>query len=212
MIEIPSPSCLEVLTISLAGNSVCLSVPPSPDLSDLSDTHQHVLILGDFNGPDVDWNVLHSTSHSSLFCDFVFCHSLSQLVSSPTHVKGNILDLVLTTSPQFIFNLSVLNTDFHYSDHFPVTFDLALLFVQHSKSVLPEILDYSKADYDGMNICLLEYDYSDLLSLSNVDAIWLSLISIILETTYHFIPKVVFITLLFPNGILKTFDISKCWV
>ena len=127
MIEIPSPSCLEVLAISLAGNSVCLStayVPPSPDLpclmtlldyfSDLSDTHQHVLILGDFNGPDVDWNVLHSTSHSSLFCDFVFCHSLSQLVSSPTHVKGNNLDLVFTTSPQFIFNLSVLNTDFRY--------------------------------------------------------------------------------------------------
>ena len=147
-----------------------------------------MLILSDFNCPDVDWNVLHSTSpHSSLFCDFVFRHNLSQLVSSPTHV----LDLVLTTSPQFILNWAVLNTDFRYSDHFPVTFDLALLFVQHSRSVLPEILDYSKASYDGMNIFLLEYDYSDLLSLSDVDAIWLSLRSIILEAINHFIPKVV---------------------
>ena len=217
VIEIPSPSCLEVLAISLAGNSVCLIiayVPPSLDLpylktlldyfSDLFDTHRHVLILGDFNCPDVDWNLLHSTSpHSSLLCDFVFRHNLSQLVSSPTHVKGNILDLVLTTSPQFILNLTVLNTDFRYSDHFPLTFDLALLFVQHSKSILPEILDYSKADFDGMNTFLLEYDYSDFLSLSDVDALWVSLRSIITETINRFIPKVVLRRSLFPKWYTK---------
>ena len=60
------------------------------------------------------WCSLECSSFYLSFFSFLFCHNLSQLVSSPTHVTGNILDHVLTTSPQFIFILSVLNTDFRY--------------------------------------------------------------------------------------------------
>ena len=93
--------------------------------------------------------------------------------------------MFFTTSPQFILNLAVLNTDFRYSDHFPVTFDLALLFQGQF------YLKFLFTPRLTMDIFLLEYYYSDLLSLSDVDAIWLSLRSIILEAINHFIPKVV---------------------
>ena len=65
-----------------------------------------------------------STSISYLFCDFLFNNKLSHLVKEPTHIKGNILDVVLTNSDNNISNISVspqlypMNSDF-----FIVTFD-----------------------------------------------------------------------------------------
>ena len=56
-----------------------------------------IIITGDFNLPDINWDTLSATStSSSAFCDFIFDSLLTQLVDLPTHVKGNILDLVLS--------------------------------------------------------------------------------------------------------------------
>ena len=56
-----------------------------------------LVILGDLNVPDVNWNSLSaSSSFSTSLCDLVFNLNLSQLVAVPTHVKGGVLDLVLT--------------------------------------------------------------------------------------------------------------------
>ena len=56
-----------------------------------------MIILGDFNFPSINWQTLLGTSEaSSLFCDFVYNNNLDQLVTEPTHVKGNILDLILS--------------------------------------------------------------------------------------------------------------------
>ena len=51
----------------------------------------------------IDWTV----SLLKLVCDFVYKHNFSQLVDCPTHVKGNILDLVFTTSESIISDLLV---------------------------------------------------------------------------------------------------------
>ena len=53
----------------------------------------HTFILGDFNYPDINWQTL--VGHleiSNAFCDFIYSHNLSQLVTFPTHVQGNTLD------------------------------------------------------------------------------------------------------------------------
>ena len=63
----------------------------------------------------IDWTI----SLLKLVCDFVYIHNLFQLVDCPTHVKGNILDLVLTTSESIISDLLVsqphalISTDHH---------------------------------------------------------------------------------------------------
>ena len=60
-------------------------------------TMENVILVGDYNMPDICWSSLTGTStFSNSFCDFVFEMSLSQLVMEATHIKGNILDLVLT--------------------------------------------------------------------------------------------------------------------
>ena len=56
-----------------------------------------VIILGDFNCPDINWNCLSgSTDFSIKLCDFSFEKNLTQVVNAPTHTLGNMLDLVFT--------------------------------------------------------------------------------------------------------------------
>ena len=102
---------LEAIIVSVLCNkkdiTICLLyVPPDSNqshhetllefMSTLS-CHDHLLILGDVNLPDVDWeNYQGQTDFSSQFCDKIFELNLEQLVNKPTHINGNILDVVLT--------------------------------------------------------------------------------------------------------------------
>ena len=68
-----------------------------------------VVVLDDFNCPDIDWPILSaSSSFSNLLCDLVYDFNLTQCISQPTHIKGNILDLILTNSADIVSNVSVL--------------------------------------------------------------------------------------------------------
>ena len=75
--------------------------PPSPSdlyLHDLFLTlpnHSYLIILGDFNFPDINWSTLTATSPlSSSFCDNLFSTNLIQYVNESTHLHGNLLDLL----------------------------------------------------------------------------------------------------------------------
>ena len=51
-----------------------------------------VVILGDFNMPDINWSTLSGSSTiSNNFCKFIFRSNLEQLIN---HATGNILDLL----------------------------------------------------------------------------------------------------------------------
>ena len=134
-ILIPSPPNLEVVSISLClpviQISICtVYIPPNPDVAyfnqlidfllTLSSNCEFLIVIGDFNRPDICWSSLSGTSLlSNLLCDFVFESNLSQLITCPTHVKGNILDILLTNNDHLITGLSV--TESHSSlpsDHY----------------------------------------------------------------------------------------------
>ena len=106
-------------------------VPPSPTedsfhnlfavLSDLFSRNLPVLILGDLNAPDINWHTyFYSSSYSNSLCDFIFEYNLCQHINVPTHIKGNKLDLILTSSENLVDNVSVMSqpNDFPSSDHF----------------------------------------------------------------------------------------------
>ena len=138
--QIQSPSHLDYLLIQVSAPKplfVCLVyIPPCSDLTyysalfdfiSVSTNQSEVVLLGDFNCPDVNWSSLTASEYSSrLLCDFVFDNDLCQLVVLPTHIHGNILDLVLVCSPGLISNLHVLTNQpqFPSSDHYPITFTL----------------------------------------------------------------------------------------
>ena len=107
---LPSPSNLELVTVKIYFKFpiiLCLIYNPQNSdstyffnlldyLNNLITLNNKVILLGDFNLPDINWDSLTGQFLSSnLFCDIVYKFNLTQFVNLPTHIHGNILDLVL---------------------------------------------------------------------------------------------------------------------
>ena len=117
-------------------------------LEDLSNRYR-VLLLGDFNLPDIDWNVispLHPNQLSDFFCDCIvnqFC--LTQVVDSPTR-SDSILDLILTDSPENIMDINI-GECLGSSDHNIINFTLV---TQVTRPLQPSklVYNYKNANWD----------------------------------------------------------------
>ena len=119
---VSSPADLEVIAVNLNCQNgpitLCtIYVPPNSgddyhksllsSLAHVASFADSVIFVGDFNLPDICWSSLIGLSPFSIsFCDFVYEYNLSQLVECPTHIKGNMLDLVLTNAESIISVLS----------------------------------------------------------------------------------------------------------
>ena len=79
----PGSGCDKLLTVVHHLSDILM------DDNHLSNSND-IIVVGDFNLPDIDWDTLGSTSYTSeMFCDFVFNNNLLQLVDQSTHTKGN---------------------------------------------------------------------------------------------------------------------------
>ena len=127
---------------------------------------------------------------SSALCDFVFDFNIIQVIESPTHTKGNILDLILSNTTDLIEHVNIWSDSFLYSDHFLLDFYVKIPNLAPPRNVLHSrpVLDYSKADYVEMNNFLLDYDFSDFLVSTDVEFIWQLLKSSITTAISLFTP------------------------
>jgi ribonucleases P/MRP protein subunit RPP40 len=107
---------------------------------------ERVLLMGDFNFPEIDWNVQESLSDSHPFIKCVNDGFLSQGVCDATRGK-NILDLVLVSEENMIENLSV-GEPFGSSDHQIIRWQV--LICKQDDKVEKKTRDYFKADYVQM--------------------------------------------------------------
>ncbi len=89
---------------------------------------KNVIIVGEFNCPDINWNCLSgSTDFSTKFCDFSLENNLTQVKNASIHTLGNMLYLVFTNIPEKISNLEI-HMEEHLStiiDHFYNTSEMA---------------------------------------------------------------------------------------
>ena len=141
---------------------MCLYIPPGsnnlPTMSVLISiksfnlTHpQTLIVVGDVNLPNIHWDTLSASSMvSKAFCDFVFDNTLIQLGDQPTHTRGNILDLILTSSTECIANLTIdTASNWSTSDHYGITFEILSQPALHSSSTVPKyVYDFPKANYN----------------------------------------------------------------
>ena len=94
----------------------------------------NLVLLGDFNFNDINWDSLGGFSPlSSEFCDIILDLNLTQLIIQPTHTAGNFLDLILINIPDSIFNLYIHdNLPLPIlSDHYIITYDIIISPVPH---------------------------------------------------------------------------------
>ena len=158
--------------------------------------------MGDFNSPNVNWSTLSgNTCFSSHLCDLMFQFNLSQLVSSPTHIGGNTLDLVITNSDNLISSLTVHphNHSSIVTDHYLIYFTVPLCSVKHKKVPSTFIYNFPKGDYLGMSNYLLSCDLSEFYTTTDIDKAWSTLKHHMDCSVDIFVPKVKLHSSLYPK-------------
>ena len=68
----------------------------------IKSAEKNSLLIGDFNLPDIDWRGGTAKGKSREFLDAMEDRHMSQMVEFATHLKGNVLDLVITNNPERI--------------------------------------------------------------------------------------------------------------
>ena len=152
-------------------------------------TSKHVVILGDFNLPDLDWNFYHGPDNIiyNLFCKFINTYGLSQFVQEPTR-NNNILDLVLCSLTNFILEINV-SAPIGNSDHNVINFTPNINHIARKSK--QTFLNWSKADFNSINGCLLATDWNNLFQTCfSVEDSWSVFISSVSATIEKFVPKV----------------------
>jgi len=141
-------------------------------LSNVANTTDRLIILGNFNFLDIDWDSLSGHSPvSDQFCNLVFQSSLTQLVNLPTHNQDNILDLVLTNLEDNISDLLVHSIPLLSSDYLNITFLLTTYIMMSPKPTTYFTFNYSKGDYQGLHDYLSHSNFSPRYTSDDVEYI-----------------------------------------
>ena len=135
-----------------------------------------IFIVGDFNLSSVTWpldNTLPCDSIEKKFTD-TFCElGLTQCIDRPTHSKGRVLDLLLTSHKQLIDNLEIHDKSRHIvqSDHFPITFDVKTK-LKHVKGTKRKCYNFKRADWEALNYDMCRVNWNDLLDSTELEIAW----------------------------------------
>ena len=109
----------------------------SSSLIERSGNNLSILLLGDFNLPQIVWSTPSPTcpdSLSSTFCAIIADYFLNQLVLQPTR-EQNILGLVFITAPEVVEDLEICQP-VGGSDHSSIEFTLKLKFQRPERSLV----------------------------------------------------------------------------
>ena len=127
------------------------------------------LLIGDINLPNIDWNTGRGSTSAKKLYDAVTTGGLEQLVRSPTHNKGNILDLIITNMADKVLNVT-LDAPIGKSDH--CTIKLELDIKKQRGSDTRKIPNWTKADIPGLKSYLRNVDWRGELEDKNVEDSW----------------------------------------
>ena len=180
-------------------------------LDNIVSSSETVFIMGDFNLPDTCWSLLTgSSSFSHSFCDFVYKHNLAQPITTPTHIKGNILDLVLTNSTDYISNLDIKPSHpLICSDHHIISFDVRYVLPPVQSPKAHYVFDYSKAVFSSLSDFLLQSDFSNCYQSNDIEYVWTIIKQSILKTMQLFIQKYEYNQSSPLNGSIQKYDICS---
>ena len=147
------------------------------------DTNRSVLVMGDFNYPDINWNTLRADINGNKFLKLVMDCYLEQHVSVPTR-GNNILDLILTTEIPIKDPISML-PPVENSDHDDLLFSIDCSISQEKEK---KYVCYNQADYISMREFVKEgLSYIDLSEMS-VGAVWYNFNEVMQEAIERFVP------------------------
>ncbi len=168
--EIIISSAVELLAVEVFSRPkltiACIYIPPACSESyviasvNTLDFTSDVMVCGDFNCPDINWKTLSATTPiSTKLCDLAYSSNLVQMVSFPTHILGNCLDLILVNCPNRVFDVTGDTTSFmSASDHFAVSVTIKSGYCNFELPCATRGFNFFSADYLAVENFLLDYD------------------------------------------------------
>ena len=150
-------------------------------------------LLGDFNLPNIYWNIPSTAggSNNEYFLNFCLDNFLIQHILLPTHVNGNTLDLFLcNNSSSTLINTFSISAPFCTScDHFSIEAILNTSSMQLQSNMHPRP-NFKKANYNAIYSYLFAIDWTYLISScsDNLQLLYDYLIQILLDAIECFVP------------------------
>ena len=173
---ISSPDTIHSLHNSLNG------IPASAD----------VILCGDFNVPNVNWNTTMPTIPSpvtSSLCDMAHNFSLQQLVPEPTR-QNNTLDLLLTNNTNRIEHVSVIDGT-PGSDHDGICFSLVMDSTPLPRKEHRRLYNFKEANFSEMRELLIKTPCDCCFLQGGIDQSWTNFKDLFLTVADQFIPSFV---------------------
>ena len=145
------------------------------------------LLIGDFNFPSINWEEETATGRAArTFLEACQTANLEQLVTFPTQVRGNILDLLLTNAADSILDVTDQG-NLGNSDHTMIA--VTMKFKQSKSKSVEKISNWNKADWDSLRTGARNKNWSEKIKdLSAIEA-WDTVKQDLLELVEDFVPK-----------------------
>ena len=147
---------------------------------------ENSLFIGDFNFPTINWSDQTSDRNCEPFLQCVIDNNFEQLVTFPTHVRGNILDLVFANRPENILNIEALG-NLSNSDHTILSVDV--IFRSKFNSSEEMIHDWKNGDTEGLKEYLRMVNWNVELDGLDAEECWYSFKGKLESGINQFIPK-----------------------
>jgi hypothetical protein len=158
--------------------------------------HSHILLVGDFNFPEINWTTWTAPSENiedpnNAFIESIRDQYLFQHVDKPTRArinqKSNILDLIFTNEENMISDLEYWSP-LGKSDHSLMKFKLNCYISRQSSTQIR--FDYNRGNYEEMRKELSDINWEEELSdRKTVEEIWSFIKGNIQIVTDKYIPK-----------------------
>jgi len=152
-----------------------------------------ILIMGDFNYPDIDYNTdsvqAGDMASSSRFFQKTQELCLHQHVQQPTRVRQgqqpSTLDYIFTNEDNIVQDI-LYSAPLGKSDHVVLEWNIMLSSVDCSSQQLK--LNYWKGNYGEINKVLEELDWEQTFDSKSVEEMWLVFKSLLLNLVEHNVP------------------------
>ena len=135
----------------------------------LKNLDRNSIVIGDVNLPDINWLDDSSTSRGRKVLETTLEEGLAQLVDFPTHIKGNILDLIITNCQDKFISITDEGR-IGKSDH--CILKMVLKIKMAKKTDRPTRPNWSKANISGLKSHLRNIDWPDIFSAKSTEETW----------------------------------------
>ncbi len=162
---------------------------PKEDLVVLGDllksAEKNCLIIGDFNLPEVAKPEKKPSARVEAFIQDVKERGLTQMVTFPTQVRGNILDLAYTDVPDKIILVEDCGR-LGKSDHVMIMITIAM------EAKIPDsserVSDWRRANWEGLREAVQDENWRQLVTRSGAEGAWEAIKTRLHEAVVNFVP------------------------